>query len=123
MIHRFILVATAAAALAACGAKTPSEPLAAAGAAGSAAPSDHPGAVADAQTQWKASRDAIDTMSRQLANDPALMAKQSNACGSAPAQLQPPKLQAPCAARDAALAIVAGRAGQANGGVKNTSSL
>jgi len=120
MIYKVMLVMTASGALAACGAKTPTEPLAAAGAVASSYTSQ-PGP--DAQAQWKANRDAIDTMARQLANDPALMAKQSNACGSAPAQLQPPELQAPCAARDAALAIMVGRAGQAAGGVKNTGSL
>jgi predicted small lipoprotein YifL len=125
-IHSLILILAAASALTACGSKTPSVAPAAPGeasAASSAAQPDAAKGATDAPVQWKKERTAIDAMAQQLADDPALMAKQSGICGSAPAQLQPPELRAPCTARDEAIDIIAKRAQQASGGVKNTGSL
>jgi len=91
--------------------------------ASDAAPTDGAKPPVDPQAQWRRDRQTIAAMSQQLAADPALMAKQSQICGSAPAQLQPHALAVPCRARDEALDIMVKRAQEASGGVRNTGNL
>ena len=62
-------------------------------------------------------------MAAKLADDPVLLAKQTEACSAAPATNEPAPLVVPCMAQAEAHEILTQRAAQASGGVKNTGSL
>jgi hypothetical protein len=65
----------------------------------------------------------VHVMAAKLADDPVLLAKQTEACSAAPATNEPAPLVVPCMALAEAHEILARRAAQASGGVKNTGSL
>ena len=125
-IHRLILIVTAASALAACGQKAGIIAPAAGGdtAAASSAGIDAAASVGEDRIERDEKRNAdVNAMAARLADDPVLLAKQTEACSAAPATNEPAPLVVPCMAQAEAHEILANRAAQASGGVKNTGSL
>jgi predicted small lipoprotein YifL len=125
-IHSLILILTAASVLTACGPKTPSVAPAAPGEASAASSAAYNAAVGEAED--RVARDIkrnadVHAMAARLADDPALLAKQTEACAAAPATNEPAALVVPCMAQVEAYDILARRAQQSSGGVKNTGSL
>ena len=125
-IQRLILIVTAACALAACGQKPESvAPVATLDAAAVNSSSvDAATSAAEDRIARDQRRNAdVHAMAAKLADDPGLLAKQTEVCGAAPATNEPAPLVVPCMAQAEAHEILTQRSAQASGGVKNTGSL
>jgi predicted small lipoprotein YifL len=125
-IHSLILILASASALTACGQKPQLVAPAAPGEASASGPQADNAAVGEAED--RVARDIkrnadVHAMAARLADDPALLAKQTEACAAAPATNEPAALVVPCMAQVEAHDIIARRAQQSSGGVKNTGSL
>lgn len=119
------LLLTAAIVLSSCAPKSPSVAPAVTSEASTASTATRKAAAAAENRIARDKRRNADVhaMAEKLADDPALLAQQTEACSVAPATNEPADLVVPCRAQAEAHEILAQRAQQSSGGVKNTGSL